>query len=45
MEWMFGLSMPANVKKFIILSPMSQRVSDNFRARPVSAGAVKIDVN
>jgi hypothetical protein len=37
--------MPANVQKFIILSPLSQRVSDNFRARPVTAGGVKIDVN
>jgi len=37
--------MPANVKKFIILSPLSQWVSDNFRARPVTAGGHKIDVN
>jgi hypothetical protein len=35
--------MTASVKKFTILSPLSQRACDSFRITPVSAGGVKVD--
>ena len=35
--------MTTNVQKFIILSPLSQRDGDIFRATPLSAGGVRVD--
>ena len=35
--------MQENIQKFIILSKLSQRAGNNFRATLVCAGGVKVD--
>jgi hypothetical protein len=44
-EWIFEVSMPANVQKFIILSPLSQRGVDNFRVTSLSVRGDRVDCN